>query len=80
MISRAILEVKAEQCGFKVTDYARGPGTRCDVALKDERTDERATIGIWPDTTELEVFSLLAHAAQQTRGSPMAGTSSDWMM
>lgn len=91
MITRAMLEAKAEQCGFRVIGYQPGPGSSMDISIKDEVLNDRkevisgggqgALLRVWPDTTETELFTLFATAAQETRGGGFAeGTASDWMM
>ena len=80
MLTRALIEAKAALCGFKAVDFAAGPGTRVDVELKDDLSDGKITIGVWPETTEADLFSLFATAAFEVRGRIGQGTASDWMM
>jgi hypothetical protein len=60
----------AEQCDFTVLRVEPGPGTRADVVLKCERTAEMATIGLWPEDSEVDLFALLARVAGEIRGRP----------
>lgn len=81
MLTRAKIEAAAEAFGYKVTDANPARGTAYHVHLKDERTDEKAIIEIWPETDESGLIGLLARAACLARQvSVHYGSPSDWMM
>lgn len=81
MLTKAKIEAAASSFGYKVTDVERAHSTAYHVSLKDERTDEKAVIEIWPETDESGLIGLLSRAACFTRQvSVHYGSQSDWMM
>lgn len=81
MLTKAKIEAAASSFGYKVTDVERAHSTAYHVSLKDERTDEKATIEVWQETTEQDLIGLLSRAASLTRQTTVhSASSTDWMM
>lgn len=82
MLSKARINELAEQCKFRVMDVEpSGVGKSVHVNLKDDKTDAKATIAIWPESTEDDLLYLLTRASFELRGmGAMSGGSHEWMM
>jgi hypothetical protein len=80
-LSRDYIVHTAERYGFSVMGFEPGPGTRADVVLKCERTEETLSIGLWPEDSETELTGLLARAAVEVRGRPASvAPSGAWLL
>lgn len=79
--ARARIEARADECGFRVMDYEIGPGSSAHVTLRDDRTDDKIQIQVWPDTTEEDLTYLLTRAAFELRGGYRVNDCQhEWMM
>jgi hypothetical protein len=69
-LSRDYIERKAQAYGFEVKGFEPGPGTRADIVLLCERTDQSITLGLWPDSSENDLARLLSMAVAELRAAP----------
>lgn len=82
MLSKARIEARAEECGFKMLDVEpSGIGASNNIELRDERTDDKIVIQVWPDTTEDDLTYLMTRAAFELRGGHgVNDCQHEWMM
>jgi hypothetical protein len=68
-LSRDHIQRTAGLFGFTIQGFEPGPGTRADILLKDECTEESMTICIWPCSSEEDLLGQIGMAAAVLRGS-----------
>jgi hypothetical protein len=79
-LTKQIISDAAERAGFAIVGAEPGPGTRADIVLRDDLTDDTITVGIWPETTETEFLGMLSRAAGEVRGyGPTAAGPGAWL-
>jgi hypothetical protein len=78
-LTRDYIARKAEAYGFEVKGFEPGPGTRADIVLKCERTEQTITIGLWPDSSENDLARLLSMAVAELRPAPPTPGPHSWM-
>jgi hypothetical protein len=80
-LTRDQIQRTAERFGFTVQSFEPGPGTRADIVLQDEQSEQRATIGLWPCSSEQDLLRLIGMAIAELRGSgaPLVGPHS-WLL
>lgn len=82
MLSKARIEARAEECGFKMVEIEpSGIGKSAHVTIRDTRTDDKIMIQVWPETTEEDLTYLLTRAAFELRGGYRVNDCQhEWMM
>lgn len=82
MLSKARIEARADECGFRVADVEpSGIGVSNNITLRDARTDDKIVIQVWPETTENDLTYLLTRAAFELRGGYRVNDCQhEWMM
>jgi hypothetical protein len=70
MLTRDCIERTVRRYGFELKCFEPGPGTRADVVLRCERTDQSVTIGLWPWCSEGDLARTLSMAVAELRPGP----------
>jgi len=80
-LTRDHIQRTAEHFGFTIQAFEPGPGTRADILLKDERTEQSMAIALWPCSTEEDLLRMIGMAAAVLRGSgPAPASSHTWLL